>query len=1008
MAEPLGIVGVIGVAAQIIQVAIKLGLDWKDAPADAKRFISEIESLKAVLSVTYTNILVNDDFKNAFHGQHSTLLTLLGDTAGPTDTALMVSACKQELDALLRDLTNRSQGHRVGWERIKGAFLAKKTRETVENLQRQCATLNSLVAVDALALAVHTHKEVKEARKEQQGWQADRENEAILDWLTTVDYSTQHSDFLRRRQEGTGQWLLDSAEYQQWIEATQQTLFCPGIPGAGKTILASIAVDDLHGRFRDDRGVGVAFLYCNFRREADQKVEDLLSSLLKQLSHAQASLPDCVRALYDKHKGKTRPSLDELSRALQIVAKLFARAFVVVDALDECHLSDGNRSKFLTEIFALQSASGANIFATSRFVQNITDRFKDSVSLEIRAYPEDVRRYLEGNMAHMPTCDAQNSDLRDEIITKIVQAVDGMYGFLLAQLYLDSLKGKRSPRAVRKVLETLHAGPQAYDRAYNDAIERIKGQLEDEEELAMQVLSWIICAKRPLSTTELQHALGVELGERELYLDNLSPVKHIISVCAGLVTVDEESSIIRLVHYTTQEYFMRMRTRWFPKAQVEITEACATYLSFHAYDGGASLTDAEFEDRLRSDPLYHYASHFWGDHAREAGEASQGVLGFLEHEKHVEAQVQALMTVKQYRPTGYSQKFPKEMRGLHVAAYFGIEEAIKDLLNRSDKPDMKDGSIRTPLSWAAANGRDAVVKVLLDTQQVHADSIDNNGRTPLSWAAANGHEAVVKMLLDTEQVDADSKDNNGRTPLSWAAASDREAIVKMFFDTQQVDVDLKDNNGRTPLSWAAEYGHEAVVKMLVDTKQVEVDSKDNNGCTPLSSAIAYGYEAVVKTLLDTGQVEVDSKDEYGLTQLWWAVIYGHNAVVKMLLDTGQVDVELRYYHGWTPLSWAIVCGNDAMVKMLVDTKQVDINSRDASGQTPLLLASERGQENVIKVLLGIADINIAAEDACGLTALQLSAFNHYEGVERLLLAYGAPVASDFYGLQNLFQSTISL
>lgn len=371
MADPFGIVGVIGVVGQIAQLTVKLGLDWKDAPVEAKRLITEIQTLKAVLSETHTNILVNDDFKNAFDGRHSTLLAQLGGPANllnpHTNTSAMVSACKQELDSLLDDLIKRAQGHRVGWERLRGAFLARKTRETIENLQRQCGTLNSLMAVDALALGARIQKEVTEARKEQRLWQADRENKAVLDWVTAVDHSSQQSDFIRRRQAGTGQWLLDSTEYQQWTEMAKQTLFFPGIPGAGKTILTSIVVDDLDTRFRDDVHVGIAYLYCNFRQQTDQKVEDLLSSLIRQLSQDQPSLPECLRMLYDKHKGRTRLSLDELSEALQSVANLFSRIFIAVDALDECQLSDGSRSKFLAEIFALQSKTGANIFATSRF-----------------------------------------------------------------------------------------------------------------------------------------------------------------------------------------------------------------------------------------------------------------------------------------------------------------------------------------------------------------------------------------------------------------------------------------------------------------------------------------------------------------------------------------------------------------------------------------------------------------------------------------------------------------
>lgn len=68
-----------------------------------------------------------------------------------------------------------------------------------------------------------------------------------------------------------------------------------------------------------------------------------------------------------------------------------------------------------------------------------------------------------------------------------------------------------------------------------------------------------------------------------------------VSVCAGLVTVDEQSNIIRLVHYTTQDYFERTWTSWFPNAQTDITEICVTYLLFDAFKTGSCLTDEEFE-----------------------------------------------------------------------------------------------------------------------------------------------------------------------------------------------------------------------------------------------------------------------------------------------------------------------------------------------------------------------------------------------------------------------------
>ena len=260
------------------------------------------------------------------------------------------------------------------------------------------------------------HKEVKRARREQEEWQhaasettsrikaaVDRqdargcgeERRIILNWLTPIDYTTQQNDFVSRREPGTGKWLLDSAEFKAWVESEKLTLFCPGIPGAGKTILTSIVVEELTTRFRDDQTVGIAYIYCNFRRQDEQKAEDLLASLLKQLSQCQSSLPDSVRSLHDGHKNKrTRPTFDEISRALQSVAAMYSRVFIIIDALDECRAFDSCRRRFLSEMLNFQDKTGMNFFATSRPNIDIENTFQGCIFREIRASKEDVRRYL--------------------------------------------------------------------------------------------------------------------------------------------------------------------------------------------------------------------------------------------------------------------------------------------------------------------------------------------------------------------------------------------------------------------------------------------------------------------------------------------------------------------------------------------------------------------------------------------------------------------------------------
>ncbi len=177
-------------------------------------------------------------------------------------------------------------------------------------------------------------------------------------------------------------------------------------------------VDYLNSRFSNESNTGIAYIYCNFQRQNEQNIDHLLASVLKQLTKSRPSMLGGVRDLYDEHwVQQTRPSLDEIVRVLHSVAATYSRLFVVVDALDECQASDGRRTRFLNELSTLQEKQGANIFATSRFITEISDHFKPNKSLEIRAKIDDVRGYLRGHMGRLPQCVQADLQLQEEIRT---------------------------------------------------------------------------------------------------------------------------------------------------------------------------------------------------------------------------------------------------------------------------------------------------------------------------------------------------------------------------------------------------------------------------------------------------------------------------------------------------------------------------------------------------------------------------------------------------------------
>lgn len=272
---------------------------------------------------------------------------------------------------------------------------------------------------------------------------------------------------------------------------------------------------------------------------------------------------------------------------------------------------------------------------------------------------------------------------------------------------------------------------------------------------------------RTSATAELRHASAVKIGYPEFNAKRQPDIEDMVSVCAGLATVDEESGIIRLVHYTTQEYFERKKNDWFRDAETDITKICVTYLSFSVFESGYSRSDEEFEKRLHSNPLYIYAAQNWGHHARVASLPCQEALDFLLCKAKVEASSQALIVDNRYKwNLEYSQRFPRNMTGLHLAAYFGVEEIVEEHHWKGAETDAKDTYGRTPLSWASRYGHEAVVQLLLE-KGAAVDLTDEDGRTPLLRASRNGHEVVVKQLLrvarDGRRVPTTAEDSSLRT-----------------------------------------------------------------------------------------------------------------------------------------------------------------------------------------------------------------------------------------------------
>ncbi len=486
--------------------------------------------------------------------------------------------------------------------------------------------------------------------------------------------------------------------------------------------------------------------------------------------------------------------------------------------------------------------------------------------------------------------------------------------FLLAQLHMDSLKDKTSPKLIKKALETLPKGSNALDLAYDGAMQRIDDQLEGFRLLAKQLLGWLTYSERLMSVQELQHALAIEPGAPDFDEDNLGDIDEIVGFCAGLVIIDEETHIIRLVHYTTQEYFRRNSEILLASAQVDIAISCLTYLLYENFGAGWVVDEVpknaqhyarpqvseSVRARIQKYPFLEYTAMYWAYHTRgcEQLNVKELFMSFAKDDRKVSSASQVVLALNERRfflRIIDNFKSCNPLSAMHIIAYFGYEEMISELLYHGFAADTKDSTHRTPLWWAAREVREAVVSLLLSQNYVdvnHRGLV--NKETPLGIAATRGNAQVVKLLIQREDVDVNLTDRFSSSPLEVAIRQRYSEVVELLLTREDIDVNSGVVLGKPPLSIAvasptplakvASNGQQGIIEMLLARPDIDVNTKDIVGKPPLTSAVIHGNDAIVKLLLSHNDIDVNAKAKDGLTPLQTAVEYGHTSMVKLLMS----------------------------------------------------------------------------------------------------------------------------
>lgn len=404
--------------------------------------------------------------------------------------------------------------------------------------------------------------------------------------------------------------------------------------------------------------------------------------------------------------------------------------------------------------------------------------------------------------------------------------------FLLAQLYLGTLEDKVTPKEMKQALRKFqrislgNAKDQKREvlkAIYDDTMKRIKEQKPGFCHLATNALSWLSHAKRQLKTVELQHALAVNMEvdsgrgriPEKFHADSIPDIDLIVSSCHGLVTVDEESQVIRLVHYTTQEYFDRMRRQWFPEAETKIANVCTLYITvdeFYSYEKERE-NYPRIEKKLQLDPFFGYACANWGYHARGADSSSHFIHVFLADKWSVRTAAQTVCYMQLFQANNWNVMDITLVTALELAAFFGAVDLmyrLPSILNTSFRVDDLDSALYSALY----NKQSDAIMLLLD-MGADIGAKDRYGRKPLHRAALWGDVDGVRLLLDLG-ADPNAYDKWSQTAILQAAYRGHTAVVRLLLE-RGADFAKADTNRLTPVDYAVYDDNKAMIQDFLKT-----------------------------------------------------------------------------------------------------------------------------------------------------------------------------------------------
>lgn len=457
--------------------------------------------------------------------------------------------------------------------------------------------------------------------------------------------------------------------------------------------------------------------------------------------------------------------------------------------------------------------------------------------------------------------------------------------------------------------------PPNLDNAFHDAMSRIQAKRQEQSELGIQTLVWVLYATRALTADELREALSVAPESVERDPTNRPSLAKILECCAGLVVVESGTNTIHFAHLAVEEW-LRSKQLGF---HGQLSEICITYLLFDEFEAGRVCNVQLLEQRLKRYPFLNYAARNWNVHVKGPAETDDKILQLINRlfaSKHrFEMMREVRYTSK--RDGEWLWQYPLDSYPVLFMIREGLLYSAERLVGgkRLEELAVRDSYGRNALHEACMIQSERLVKILVDLLPDSVNETDDFQISPLHFAAETGNMEIIKILVNAN-ANIDALDRFGYSPFQRAVFSGHKLAAEFLFSTMRDSLKnttdefpSNDNSGLEILHQAATVGYEDGVKwLLVHGKTSPYERSSAYWDTPLHRAVTYGHTGVVKILLQYVDVGKLQEDGLGSSPLHLAAKHGRDDIVDLLLSSGKCVVSARDSVGFSPLHWAAAGG----------------------------------------------------------------------------------------------------